>query len=501
MKSKKIVPQLIIALLIFASPILSDDFFTAIRQGNTEKVNAVLEKDPGLVNRRQWGIYPLHFAVRAGKIKIAELLISKGAEINRFAKDVTEFAPFEFTPMTDAIRVGNFEMVKMFAEKGADLKKVTSLGESYLHFAAFMNRREIAAYLIAKGIDVNIKKRGDLTPLHIAAVTGHLEVAELLIKQGSDLDAMSTDGGTPLHFARAAAKEKVAELLKSKGARDLPRKFPKYSGAYLGIKSPGKSPAPFAPELFRDIYRVHSVLAFSPNGREVFWECIFMLGNNDVSRVWTMKERGGRWTEPRVASFSRYPSGGPAFFHHGKKLVYSSMRPRSDSGEPANDLDLWMVEKSGNTWGPPKHVNTPLNQNKTMEVLPMVAGDGTIYLRTGPGAYVKSAVINGEYSAVEVIGDLFDTKYVDTCNAMDHILLFSDKRRQERFEYEIFISFHKADGRWSKPLYLGDKLHPGRRATTAIVTIDRKYLFFVSNFYNYWVDAKIIEELKPKELQ
>ncbi len=34
----------------------------------------------------------------------------------------------------------------------------------------------------------------------------------------------------------------------------------------------------------------------------------------------------------------------------------------------------------------------------------------------------------------------------------------------------------------------------------ARVTNDRKYLFFTSQGDNYWVDAKIIEKIKPEEL-
>ena len=34
-----------------------------------------------------------------------------------------------------------------------------------------------------------------------------------------------------------------------------------------------------------------------------------------------------------------------------------------------------------------------------------------------------------------------------------------------------------------------------------IVSLDGQYLFFGSYFYYYWLDAKIIEDLKPKELK
>jgi ankyrin repeat protein len=492
----------VVVLLLLIVPFLqAQDLFDEIRQGRLESVKTIVEKDPGSLHKRQFGIFPLHQAVRSGQQEIAEFLISKGADINQFAKSITEFAPFEFTPVTEAIRTHRFALLKFFVEKGADLNKVTSLGESYLHYAALMNQADVAAYLIEAGLDVNIKKNGDLSPLHIAAVTGHEEVAKVLIAKGADLDSRSTDGGTPLHFAQAAGHDNIAVLLMSKGAKTVPRNFPLYRGKYLGEKKPGLTPEPFAPELFRDIYRVHSTPAFSPNGKEVFWECIFLQGNNSVSRVWYMKEENGRWTEPRVAPFCKYPSGGPAFFHDGNRLLYDSTRPRDGGTTPAQDLDLWIVERQGDSWGEPKHLDTPLNKAGSFEVYPYVASDGTIYLGTGRReGFVKSDYSEGQYSEPVVIGDLFATDVVDGCKAMKRIFFFSDRGRDERFEYEVHVSFHQPNGQWGKPINLGERLHPGRRGTQAIVTFDGRHLFFTSYFQYYWVDAQILEDLEKSEV-
>ena len=501
MNHKKILSFLFFIVLFVSmiDQLYSQDFIDAIRQGDLGRVEDLIDKNPELVNTRQGSRYPLHLAALFKKKDVAELLISKGADVDRFAKNVSEFAPLEFTPLTDAIRNNDLEMIKLFVRHDADLHKTTSLGESYLHFAAFMDRKELVDYFIEKGIDVNIRKNGNLTPLHIASVTGHLEVVELLIEKGADLNVVSTDGGTPLHFAIAARQQDVVDLLKSRGAKEVPRNFPFYKGKYLGVKNPGSTPELFAPELFRDIYRVHSTPAFSPDGKEVYWECIFMQGNNNASRVWFMKEENGRWTDPKVAPFSEYPSGGPAFYHDGNGLVYHSMRPRNNSNTPAKDLDLWIVERNDDVWNEPKHLEIPFNKDGSFEVCPLVAKDRTIYLVVGrQGGFVKSAFSNGKYSATETIGDLFDTDVVDTCRDQEHILFFSDKGRDERFEYEIYVSYHQPDGRWSKPVYMGNRLHPGRRATQAIVSFDGQYLFFVSYFYYYWVDAQIIEEMRPK---
>lgn len=500
MKCKKRAVLIFILFVAGAFPLFSQDIFTEIEKGNLEEVKRLIQNDPQLVHSRAGGIFPLHQAVRSRRIDIAKLLISEGADINKFGKDAEEFAPYEATAVTEAIRYGDMDMIRLFMDSGADLKKITSLGESYLHYAVFMNRREIVKYLIDSGLDVNIKKRGDLTPLHIAALMGFDDIVSLLIDNKADLNAQSTDGATPLHYARAASHERTAELIESRGANEIPRNFTKYSGPYLGIKSPGSKPEVFVPELFRAIYRAHSTPAFSPDGKEVYWECIFMRGSNDASRIWYMREENGVWTPPKIAPFSEHPSGGPAFYQDGKRIVYFSLRPRNGSSKPAKDPDLWYVERKGGEWSSPIHLDSPLNKDGTAEVYPLVAEDGSIYLNRGSQGYVKSACVDGEYREVETIGDLFNTDYIDNCKAMKYILMFSDRGRSERYEYEIYISYHKQDGKWSKPVYLGDKLHPGRRATQAVVTLDGKYLFFASYFYYYWVDAKLIEEIRPEDL-
>jgi hypothetical protein len=157
------------------------------------------------------------------------------------------------------------------------------------------------------------------------------------------------------------------------------------------------------------------------------------------------------------------------------------------------------VERDDDIWSEPKHLETPLNKDGTSEVYPIVSKDGTIYLNRGPMGYVKSPFIEGKYSEPETIGDLFDTDVVDTCKELEYILFFSDKGRDDRYDYETYVSYHLSDGRWSKPVCLGEKLNPEKRTTQAIVSFDGQYLFFTSGFSYYWTDAKIIRDFKPKE--
>ena len=69
------------------------------------------------------------------------------------------------------------------------------------------------------------------------------------------------------------------------------------------------------------------------------------------------------------------------------------------------------------------------------------------------------------------------------------------------------IRFRNPDGSWSEALNMGKEINTGAGENCPQVSPDGKYFFF--NRYNpdlkmgnmYWMDAKIIENLKPEELK
>jgi Tol biopolymer transport system component len=67
---------------------------------------------------------------------------------------------------------------------------------------------------------------------------------------------------------------------------------------------------------------------------------------------------------------------------------------------------------------------------------------------------------------------------------------------------DLYISFRFADGSWSRA-FNAAVLNTSEADWCATVSPDGKYLFFTRNGTGngdiYWVDAKIIDELRPKE--
>ncbi|MCP4723396.1 MAG: hypothetical protein GY863_00090, partial [bacterium] len=70
---------------------------------------------------------------------------------------------------------------------------------------------------------------------------------------------------------------------------------------------------------------------------------------------------------------------------------------------------------------------------------------------------------------------------------------------------DLYICFRQSDGTWSDPVNMGANVNSNGYDYCAILSPDEKHLFFSSsrtgNGDVYWVDAKIIEELKPEDIK
>jgi Tol biopolymer transport system component len=69
---------------------------------------------------------------------------------------------------------------------------------------------------------------------------------------------------------------------------------------------------------------------------------------------------------------------------------------------------------------------------------------------------------------------------------------------------ELYISFQTKMGTWTEAINMG-KIINSFVSFSATVSPDGKFLFFFSlrdrDYRFYWMDAKIIEQLKPKSLK
>ena len=276
----------------------SQEFFGLVQSGQTDKVEAMLEAEPLLVNAQdRAGRTPLFIAVSAGNTAMARLLIDKGALVR--VGDANLRAPIHFanwsgdkeaidlllekgavidtraigaaTPLIHSSLSDNFDMSRFLIERGAEIDIQCNSLTTPLYFAVLNNNRDYFRYLVEAGADVDIPDFLDRTPLaiavrdgnlalaealiaagadtswkdrplgrsllHLAAIEGHADVCDLLVRAGLRADEKDRSGSTPLDYARRYGHLSAGRLL---GLRD----------AAGGDRRPSEAiPTPRAPDL------------------------------------------------------------------------------------------------------------------------------------------------------------------------------------------------------------------------------------------------------------
>ncbi len=275
--------------------------------------------------------------------------------------------------------------------------------------------------------------------------------------------------------------------------------FPKLRGEYLGQKPPGDTAELFAPGTVSTCLQ-HSSAYFSPDGKEVYFSQMLPLPHVILS----MKEENGVWTEPRVAIEGLTPFLSP----DGKKLFFS------------RDWALWVSIKERNGWSEPKNLGNVINFQKRQDG-PSVTDDGTLYFCSMYGDHdgiYRAELSNGHYVEREKLGSGINSGTVDGfpyISPDESCLIFTSFRSGSIGMSDLYISFRRSDGTWTKPKNMGPKINSDAKEGYPYVTVDGKYFFFYSNRVSvlnehkipdgpgnvYWIDAKIIQELKPKGLK
>ena len=129
--------------------------------------------DSGLVE-------PLLFiAVKKGNKDVVQLLVEKGANLNRVSYDGE-------TPLSIAAKEGQAEMVRVLVENGANVNQANDCDETPLWIAAGNGHLEVVRVLVEKKAEVEQADERGWTPLFIAAAKDHLEVVRLLEDNGAN---------------------------------------------------------------------------------------------------------------------------------------------------------------------------------------------------------------------------------------------------------------------------------------------------------------------------
>ena len=285
--------------------------------------------------------------------------------------------------------------------------------------------------------------------------------------------------------------------------------FPVVKGPYLGQKPPGLTPEIFAPGLIStEKNELNSV--FTPNGKE-FYYAISIPGKG--YKIYYTKELNTGWTVPQLVSFSSNKSDvDMCITPDGKRMYFGSTRPVN--GIPQEDFKIWYVERQDEGWTRAKYLDAPIN-NGRRALYPTVSTYGTMffqairddtygsrdiyYSRLKDEKYLKPVHLGKEINSVYGEGDVL------IAPDESFLIVNSNGRPDDLGRGDLYISFRKRDGSWTTLKNMGKKINSEYTDYCPMLSPDGTYFFFTStrsgNGDIYWVDAKIIDELKPKELK
>lgn len=267
-------------------------------------------------------------------------------------------------------------------------------------------------------------------------------------------------------------------------------------GAYLGYEPPGSEPELFAPSIISTRDAKEFAITISPDGKEIY----FTRSINRNQRIYYLYENSDVWTEPKPAPFAvDYGEFEPQFSVDGLKLFFSSQRPQNEDDSLNSSFNVWVVSKSDDGWNKPQYFD-----DNMMYVSSTV--DGSIYftdLSDPERLYIAKRGWDGYgYTETERLSDSvnsFSNSARPFIDPEETFLLF-DASIDNDFNTDIYVSFKKKNGEWTKGRKLGNNVNTDKREVCPYVSPDGKYLFFSrfddSGINIYWVDAKVIDKIQ-----
>lgn len=181
----------------------------AARDGNLERVRALLAQRNDVNIPLGDGMTALHWAAERGDATMAAALIKGGAKVTPVTRNGG------YTPLHIASRAGNSAVVQALLAAGADPQTLTTTGASALHLAAQAGDVASVNALVAKKADVNMRERNwGQTPLMFAASADRAAVIAALVKAGANTAIKTNTVNLTEELARQqAAARKRNEVL------------------------------------------------------------------------------------------------------------------------------------------------------------------------------------------------------------------------------------------------------------------------------------------------
>jgi hypothetical protein len=273
--------------------------------------------------------------------------------------------------------------------------------------------------------------------------------------------------------------------------------WPILKGPYLGQNSPARIAEIFGPGVISTQHREHGI-TLNPQGDEIYFTR--RISKEQGNRIYYMRMDKGRWSNPVLAPFAKFcRESSPNFSPDGNRLFFNSRRPLPENVESPHQMNVWLVKRKGAGWGESRMVGSPI-----MEFFPMFvtqANSGWIYFTGNVDRGIYRALSKRDtFEGVQRLPDVINSRHWaghPFIDPQERFLIF-DSNVDKKGTKNLYISFRDRKGQWIESINMNQKLQLPEHAAIAHVSFDGRFLFFSSNGDIYWMDARVIDDLKPK---
>ena len=181
-----------------------EDFFSAIKTDDGRAISQLLARgfDPNTLNPQ--GLHGLLLAVNEPSPNVAQVLLTAPKiDVNRLNANGE-------SPLMMAALKGELALAEVLVKRGADVNKT---GWTPLHYAASNGHVAVIKMLLENYAYIDAESPNGSTPLMMASLYGSLDAVKLLVDEGADPLLKNQKGLTALEFAKTGERLDAIQLL------------------------------------------------------------------------------------------------------------------------------------------------------------------------------------------------------------------------------------------------------------------------------------------------
>jgi Tol biopolymer transport system component len=265
---------------------------------------------------------------------------------------------------------------------------------------------------------------------------------------------------------------------------------------------PVTQPSLFAPGVISTTDNNEFDLCFTPDGRTAYFT---RRKGEEKQKIYRTVFQDGTWSSPQLASFSTDRDETPFITPDGQRLYFGS--EREIPGKPnlgGFDMNVWKVEKKGDTWGAPEPLPAPVNYVQEEGENWPSSNNNFLFTPDGKTHYFsimnrgdiginlyKTELVDGEFTPPQTIEGLFENdslwKYSASISPDGQFLVFNSFEAPGGAGGEDLYVSRKTKEGWSKAVSMGNMINGPGEESSGRFSPDGRYFFFThaDNLGNY----------------